>query len=65
MLGVKGSASASDIGQLADEINRQDLLGMMVWYSSVRNGFQYEASWDSSGNQESERAYVDALATIT
>jgi len=65
MLGVKGAASAADIAELASEVNRQDLLGIMVWYASVQNGFKYAVSWDASGSEDSETAYVEALKTIT
>ena len=62
LVGCKGSASAADIITLANESVRQDLLGIMVWYVSAKNGFQYEASWDASYSAESQQAYIDALA---
>lgn len=61
MLGCKGSASADTIMKLAQEAVSQDLLGIMVWYASVVNGLQYEASWDASGVANSESGYVQAL----
>ena len=49
LVGSKGSASAEDINTLAEGVMEQDLLGIMVWYCSVQNGFQYEVDWDCSG----------------
>ena len=49
---------------LAKESVRQDLLGVMVWYASVRNGFQYEISWDASTSQESMQAYVSMMSYL-
>ena len=46
---------------LATESISQDLLGIMVWYCSVQEGLQYEASWDCSGSEDSANAYVEAL----
>ena len=46
---------------VAQESVRQDLLGVMVWYASVRNGFQYEISWDASTSQDSKQAYVSMM----
>ena len=46
---------------LARESISQDLLGIMVWYCSVQDGLQYEASWDCSGSEDSASAYVEAL----
>merc|ERR1712029_179630 len=40
MLGCKGSSSSATILKLAEESVKQDLLGVMVWYASVKNGFQ-------------------------
>ena len=47
--------------KLASESITQDLLGIMVWYCSLQDGLQYEASWDCSGSEESSQAYVDAM----
>lgn len=61
LVGAKGSSRRSDIMSLATESISQDLLGMMVWYCSVQDGLQYEASWDCSGSEDSANAYVEAL----
>jgi len=37
----------------------------MVWYCSVRGGFQYEPDWDGSAREESQEAWIVALKTIT
>merc|ERR1712107_784538 len=46
LLGCKGSSTAGTINTLAQASIRQELLGIMVWYCSVGNGFWYEADWD-------------------
>jgi hypothetical protein len=63
--GCKGSADPSDIDTLANEALRQDLLGIMVWYASVQNGFQYEACWDASTSKESQVAYISAMNRLS
>ena len=64
LLGCKGSSGPSSIDTLASETLRQDLLGIMVWYASVQNGFQYEESWDASTNEKSQQAYIDAMKKL-
>ena len=49
LVGSRGSASAEDINTLVEGVMEQNLLGIMVWYCSVQNGFQYEVDWDCSG----------------
>ena len=49
LVGSRGSASAEDIDTLAEGVTEQNLLGIMVWYCSVQDGFQYEVDWDCSG----------------
>ena len=61
LLGAKGQTSSGDILTLATESVRQDLLGIMVWYASVKNGFQYASSWDASTNQDSINGYREAM----
>ena len=65
LVGCKGTASPSDIDTLADEALNQDLLGIMVWYASVQNGFQYEKSWDASTSEESQEAYISAMDKLS
>ncbi len=62
LLGCKGVTSAQAISTLGDESINQNLLGVMVWYASVRNGFQYEISWDASTSAESQQAYVKVMS---
>ena len=61
LVGAKGSSRSTDIMKLASESIAQDLLGIMVWYCSVQDGLQYEASWDCSGSEESSNAFVEAM----
>merc|ERR1711962_368253 len=64
LLGCKGSASPSSVDKLASETLKQDMLGIMVWYASVENGFQYEESWDASTNEKSKQAYIEAMKKL-
>ena len=61
LCGAKGTASANDINTLAEESIRQNLLGIMAWYASVKNGFQYDPSWDTTSSPESQAALAAAL----
>jgi len=65
LVGCKGSAAADNIMILAESVVDQDLLGIMVWYCSVKNGFEYEPDWDGSNSMESQEAFKDALNIIT
>merc|ERR1719348_998865 len=62
LLGAKGQASSSDIAKLAEESVSQDLLGIMVWYASVKNGFDYSPVWDASTKPDSIAGYKAAMA---
>jgi len=62
LLGAKGQSSYKDIITLAEEAVEQDLLGIMVWYASVQNGFDYAVNWDASTNEDSIKGYMDAMA---
>jgi len=61
MVGCKGSAGGENITTLATESVRQDLLGIMVWYCSVQNGFLYGPDFDCSSSDESQLAYIAAM----
>ena len=65
LLGCKGTSNPGDIDTLASEALQQDLLGIMVWYASVQNGFQYEVSWDASMSEASQSAYVAAMDKLS
>merc|ERR1711973_569058 len=62
LLGCKGSSSASTINSLAQKAVRQDLLGVMVWFCSVRGGLVYSQGWDCSDSADSMAAYVKAMS---
>jgi len=62
LLGAKGQASSSDIAKLAEVSISEDLLGIMVWYASVKNGFDYSPVWDASTRQDSIDGYTAAMA---
>ena len=51
--------------KLARESISQDLLGIMVWYCSLQDGLQYEASWDCSGSEDSSQGYVEAMKYLS
>jgi len=61
LLGCKGETSSRDIMTLAEEVVKQDLLGIMVWYASVINGLKYQQGWDSSDNTDSIQGFVTAM----
>ena len=61
LVGCKGVTASQAVVSLAEESIRQDLLGVMVWYASVRDGFQYEVSWDTSTSPETQAAFVNAM----
>jgi len=65
LLGAKGQSTYKDIMTMAEEAIKQDLLGIMVWYASVDNGFDYAVNWDASTNDDSIRGYKDAMALFT
>lgn len=60
LLGAKGSASSSALTTLANASIKDDLLGIMVWYASVKNGFHYAVSWDASIVEDSIAGYKAA-----
>merc|ERR1712183_283261 len=61
LLGAKGSSSSSAINQLADAAVREDYLGIMVWYASVKNGFDYAPNWDASTSDDAIKGYLSAM----
>ena len=65
LLGAKGQSTYKDIMTMAGEAIKQDLLGIMVWYASVENGFDYAVNWDASTNEEAIKGYKDAMSLFT
>jgi len=61
LLGAKGSSTYGTIETLAKAAVDKDLLGIMVWYSSVKNGFQYAVTWDAQGSESSQKGYNRAM----
>jgi len=61
LLGAKGATSYSAISKMANAVVKDDLLGIMVWYASVKNGFKYSVTWDASDKDEAIRGYKDAM----
>ncbi len=61
ILGAKGSASSSAITALARASVENDYRGIMVWYSSVKNGFHYAISWDAAIVEDSIEGYKNAM----
>merc|ERR1712130_1050470 len=61
LLGCKGSSGSSTIGKLAQEAVRQDIMGIMVWFCSVRNGLVYSSGWDCSDVEDSQLGYTAAM----
>jgi len=61
LLGAKGTAGSSTVDKLAKESVSQDLLGIMVWFCSVRNGLVYGHGWDCQESQDSQDGFVAAM----
>ena len=61
LVGCRGTASPIDIMAMTFAAVEDDLRGIMVWYGSVRGGFQYEASWDASEDAKAQETFVDAM----
>jgi len=61
LLGAKGSSSSSTIMKLARAAVEDDILGIMVWYASVKNGFDYAPFWDASTKADSISGYKQAM----
>ena len=40
---------------------KEDYLGIMVWYASVKNGLQYGATWDASEDKAAQEAYINVV----
>jgi hypothetical protein len=38
---------------------KNDYLGIMVWYASVKNGLQYAETWDASSSEDTIEAYLE------
>jgi hypothetical protein len=66
LLGAKGVTSSSALVQLAQASVQKDLLGVMVWYASVENGFQYKqaAQWDATTSEDSIKGYKEAMRIL-
>ena len=61
LLGCRGAEAPNEIMTMANEAVKQDLLGIMVWYASVSNGFLYGAAFDASRAPNSISAYTQAM----
>lgn len=61
LLGCKGATSSSAISTLADAAINNDYRGIMVWYASVKNGFDYAPGWDASTAIDAISGYVAAM----
>lgn len=62
LLGAKGASSSRTIVQLAKQAVKDDILGIMVWYASVKNGFDYAPFWDASTKEDSIEGYRQAMS---
>ena len=56
---ISGATGGSTIRQLADATMKNNYLGIMVWYASVKNGLQYSESWDASHSPGTIEAYIE------
>ena len=60
LLGAKGASSSADIIDMANICVQDDILGIMVWYSSVKRGLKYAVSWDAAIVDDSIKGYIEA-----
>jgi hypothetical protein len=60
LLGAKGASSSATITSLAQAAVEKNLRGIMVWYASVKNGFDYTPFWDASTHEDSIAGYLSA-----
>ena len=37
----------------------------MIWFSSVKNGFGYDSSWDASLHRDSIQGYAKAMSVLS
>ncbi len=67
LLGAKGSSSSAVLEKLAKASvdPEQNYLGIMVWYASVKNGFDYAPNWDASTSQDAISGYKAAYDILT
>lgn len=65
LLGAKGSTTSTDLVKLATESVKNDYLGIMVWYASIKNGFDYAPNWDASTRADSISGYQKAFAILS
>ena len=56
---ITGATGAGTIRALAAETMKNDYLGIMVWYASVKGGLQYAVSWDASESEATIEAYIE------
>jgi hypothetical protein len=49
---------------LASSVTEKGFRGVMVWYASVKNGFQYGVQDDATSSVASQGAFVTALKTL-
>jgi hypothetical protein len=61
LLGAKGSSSPAIFEALVNTTLSENYRGIMVWYSSVKNGLQYAPSWDASENKKAQEAFVNVM----
>ena len=60
LVGCKGKSTSTTITKLAHESVSRGLFGVMVWYSSVVNGFQYATAYDANTSQDAIDGYIQA-----
>ena len=61
LLGAKGTSSPATFEELSNAALKEDYLGIMVWYASVKNGLQYGATWDASEDKAAQEAYINVV----
>ena len=65
MVGANGIIASSDVVTLTNACVSKNYRGIMVWYGSVSNGFNYGPSTgDTSKDTNSQNAFISAMTTL-
>ena len=64
ILGAPGGISAGDMSTLTSAAVNNNYRGIMVWYASVKNGFQYGPQDDATNSAASQKAFEQAMKAL-
>jgi hypothetical protein len=61
LLGAKGVSSRETLEKLSKAVVEENFRGIMVWYSSVKNGIHYASTFDASNDKAAQGTFIDIL----